>query len=243
MTATYDSAAKDLAALSFDHENQALADMAAEGERLSAAIGKAETRLGEIQGQLSAILQDRMADKRAAVAVADALLGEADAAQAAGTMVKERDLRDEQNALRAGIRELQDRSRENSDAMARLKGAALGKVVPALRPVVDDLLAEARAAADTIGRVYATVAGITAGARAFTAETEMLGQALAKLMRSELIPRRDSLPVPDSVAELLAPLSSKGVAAAGNVPTFIGVPEDIGTTSLIAAMASRHVSA
>lgn len=240
MTAMYDRAAKDLAALSFDHENQALADMAAEGERISAAITKAETRLGEIQVQLSAILQDRMADKRVAVAVADALLGDADAGQAAATMVKERDLRDEQNALRAGIAELNQRNRENSEAMARLKGTAMGKVVPALRPVIDDLVAEARAAADTIARIYATLAGIQAGARAFQAETEMLGAALAKLMRSELIPRRDMLEVPDSVAEMLAPLSSKGMAAAGNVPTIVGVPEDIATTSLVAAMAARQ---
>lgn len=240
MTEIYDRAAKDLAALTFDHENQALAEMAAEGDRISAAIGKAETRLREIAGQLSAILQDRMADKRAAVAVADALLGEADAGQAAATMVKERDLRDEQNALRAGIAELNQRSRENSEAMARLKNAAMGKVMPALRPVIDYLLAEARAAADTIARTYATVAGIQAGARTFQAEAEMLGAALAKLMRSDLIPRRDMLEVPDTVAEMLAPLSGKGLASAGNVPSRVGVPEDNATASIVAAMAARQ---
>lgn len=240
MTAIYDRTAKALASLDFSDENQALAERAAEGKRLSAAMRKAEARIAEVTGKLSEILQDRLAEKRAAVAVADALLGDADASQATATVARERDLREELQALRAGLRELEERARVCGEDMARLKGAAMSKVVPALRPVIDDLLAEARAAADTIARAYASAAGIQTGAPAFQAETDMLGAALAKLMRSELVPRRDVLEVPDSVAEMLAPLSEKGLAAAGNVPARVGVPEDIATTSLVAAMAARQ---
>lgn len=226
MSAIFDSASNALAALDFTDENAALAAMAEEGDRLSTAMRKAEARIAEITGQISALLQDRMADKSAAVAVAvaEALLGEADASEATASLVNERDLRNELTGLRAGLRELQDRSRENSEAMGKLKAAALSKVVPALQPVVDILIADARAAADTIAQTYASIAAICGATRYFHSETRQFGDALARLMGSDLIARRDVIDTPEAIAEMLAPLASKGPAAHCNVPTFAGVP-------------------
>lgn len=241
MTAMYDRAAKDLAALDFTAENETIARHAAEGERLTAAILKAENRISELQSQLTAIIQDRMAEKKAAVAVADALLGEADASEAAATVVKERDLREEIASLRAGIRELQDRSRENSDAMGKVKSDALRKVLPALQPVVDSLIADAKAAADQIAHAFASIATISGATRYFHHETRQFGDALARLMSADLIERRDVLDTPDAIAEMLAPLANKGAAAAIHVPTFAGVPDDTSAMHLMAGMVKQQI--
>jgi hypothetical protein len=240
MKAIYDSASNALTALDSTADNAALAEMAAEGDRVSTAMRKAEARIAEITGQISALLQDRMADRNAAVAVAEALLGEADASEATASLVNERDLRNELNALRAGLRELQDRSRENSAGMAKLKAAALSKVVPALQPVVDTLIADARAAADTIAQTYASIAAISGTTRYFHYETRQFGDALARLMSSDLIARRDVIDTPEAVAEMLAPLTSKGPAVHCNVPTFAGVPDDRSAIGLMAGMAARQ---
>lgn len=240
MPAIYDRAAKALAALDFTAENEALAMKQAEGERLSAAMLKAETRIAEVQAQLSALLQDRLAEKREAVAVADALLGAGDASQATATLVRERDLREEQAALRAGLRELQDRSRDNSEKMARIKSEASAKVVPALQPVVQTLIADARAAADQIAQAFASIAAISGTTRHFSHETRQFGDALAKLMSADLIARRDVIDTPDDIAEMLEPLASKGPVASYRVPTFAGVPDDRSAIGLIAGMMARQ---
>jgi chromosome segregation ATPase len=241
MPAIYDRAAKDLAALDFTAENETIVRHAAEGEKLTAAILKAESRISELQGQLSAILQDRMAEKKAAVAVADALLGEADASQAAATVVKERDLREEIASLRAGLGELRDRSRDNSDQVAWIKSDALRKIVPAVQPVADALIADVRAAADTIGRAYASLAAMAGATRHFHDEARQVGDSLARLMATSLIARRDVLDTPDAIAEMLAPLATKGPAASIHVPTHAGVPDDRSATGLIAGMVARQI--
>lgn len=241
MPAIYDRAAKDLAALDFEADNAALAERAAEGEKLTAAILKAESRIAQLQAQLTAILQDRMAERKAAVAVADALLGEADASQAAAQVVKERDLREEIASLRAGLRELQDRSRDNSDAMGRIKSDALRKVMPALQPVVDSLIADAKAAADQIAHAFASIAAISGSTRYFHREVGQFGDALARLMSADLIARRDLLDTPDDIAEMLAPLASKGPAASIHVPTFAGVPDDRSAVHLMAGMVKEQI--
>ena len=239
MTAIFDRAAKDLAALDFTAENEVLAVKAAEGERLSAAMLKAEARIREVQAQLSALLQDKLAPQREAVAVADALLGAGDASQATATLVRERDLREEQAALRAGLRELQDRSRDNGEQMARIKSEAAVKVVPVLQPVVDTLIADARAAADQIATAFASIAAISGATRYFSHETRQFGEALAKLMASELITRRDIIETPDDITEMFAPLASKGPCASYRVPTFSGVPDDHIAIGVMAGLMAR----
>lgn len=240
MTAIYDRAAKALAALDFTEENETIAAHAAEGERLSAAMRKAEARIAEVQGQISKILQDKLAEKQTAVAVADALLGEADARDATASLVRERDLRDELNALRAGLRELQDRSRDHGDVMGQAKGEALKKVVPALQPVVDSLIADARAAAEQIGQAFASIAAISGATRYFSYETRQFGDALARLMSADLIARRDLIDTPESILEMFAPLAEKGPAASVHVPTYAGVPDDRSAIGLIAGI-SAHI--
>lgn len=224
MPAIYDSAAKALSALDFEADNAALAERAAEGEKLSAAMRKAEARLAEIQGLLAAIAQDKLAASRTAATVADALLSDSDASQATANVIRERDLREEQTSLRAGLRELQDRSRDNGEEMARLKHAALGKVVPALEPVTAALVAEVQAAADQIGRAFASLSAINGATRHFYRETRDVGDCIAGLMATPLIQRHNLIDTPEDIAEMLAPLASKGPAAAGHVPTSAAVP-------------------
>lgn len=240
MTAIFDRASKDLAALDFTAENEVLSVKQAEGERLSAAMLKAEARIREVQAQLSALLQDKLAPQREAAAVADALLGGADASRATATIVRERDLREEQAALRAGLRELQDRSRDNSEAMAKLKGEALVKVVPVLQPVVKSLIADAQAAADQIATAFASIAAISGATRHFSHETRQFGEALAKLMASELIARRDIIETPDAIAEMFEPLASKGPCASYRVPTYSGVPDDHSAIGFMAGIMARQ---
>lgn len=239
MTAIYDRAAKALAALDFTEENELIAAHAAEGERLSAAMRKAETRINEVQAQISKILQDKLAERETAVAVADALLGEADAREATASLVRERDLRDELNALRAGLRELQDRSRDQGDVMAHAKGEAMRKVVPALEPVVQSLIADARAAAQQIGQAFASIAAIAGATRYFHYEARQFGDALARLMSADLVARKDLIDTPDSILEMFAPLADKGPAAAVRVPTYAGVPDDRSNLSILGGMMGR----
>lgn len=240
MPAIYDRAAKELAALDFTAENEVLAVKQAEGERLSAAMLKAEARIRDVQAQLSELLQDKLASQREAVAVAEALLGTGDASEATATIVRERDLREELTALRAGLRELQDRSRDNSEAMARIKAEAAVKIVPALQPVVDTLITDARAAADQIATAFASIAAISGATRYFSHEARQTGEVLAKLMASELIARRDIIETPDDITEMFAPLAGKGLCASYRVPTFAGVPDDRSNIGLIAGMMARQ---
>lgn len=86
--------------------------------------------------------------------------------------------------------------------------------MPALQPVVDSLIADAKAAADQIAHAFASIAAISGATRYFHHETRQFGDALARLMSADLVARRDVLPIPDDVVDMLAPLASKGAAAA-----------------------------
>lgn len=239
MTAIFDRASKDLAALDFSKENAAIAAIQAEGERFTAGILKAEVRIAEITARLSELLQEKHAAKADARAVADALLSDAGAEQAAAMAVTERDLREELAALRAGMRDLQDRSRECSDEIARIKGTASERLVKVLMPAIDAITVEAKAAANTIAHSFATLAAINGATRQFHREADNIGDALARLMSSRLIDRKNALDAPEAVQELLAPLSALGVAVAGHVPKYVTVPNDNSVMAAIAGMTAR----
>lgn len=241
MTAIYDNAARKLSAIDFADENARIAERQAESERLTTGILKAEARIAEVQGQLSAILQERLVGHASALAVADALLSDANAADAARHGPSERDMREELARLRAGMNELKQRASTVAEEIAKIRSSAHERLAAPLGPVIAELIQQAREGAEAIARSYASLSALSTATKQGQREAETIGGALARLdsARDRLINVSGGLDVPEDIAELIGALSNKGPACPAIVPKYIATPFDHQTSNLIAAAAAR----
>lgn len=241
MSEIYANAARKLSAIDFADENARIAERQVESERLTAGILKAEGRIAEVQSRLSGLLQERLAGHVSALAVADALLSDANAADAARQGPSERDMREELAKLRAGAKELQQRARTVAEEIAAIRNGAHERLAAPLGPVIADLMQKAREGAEAIARSYASLSALSTATKQGQREAETIGGALARLdnAHDRLINVSDGLDVPEDIAELIGALSGKGRACPAILPKYVATPFDHQTSSLIAAAAAR----
>lgn len=237
MTAIFDNAAKAIAALDFSAEAQAASQLSAESAKISDAMQRAATRLGEIGFLINSHVPDREAGRD----IADAMLDGEGAAEAARNHALNRDaLAQERADLSAGLGELRRRENAIGQELQQLQNKARARLAEPLAPVVAEVVKEAKAAAETLTSAFAMLQGISLATRSGSGEANTIGQAVARLWSLELIQYRPRLDVPEGVAELLAPLSQIGEALPVTAPAWVGMPDDLRAMNVIATTEARR---
>jgi hypothetical protein len=237
MTATFDNAAKALAALDFSKEQGTVSQLLAESAKIAEAIERANVRLGEI----GFILNSRSPESEAGREVADSLLAGTEPGQAAALATASREaLLIERGNLSAGLSDLRRRENAIGLEVKAVQDSARARLAEPLEPVIAELMVQATAAADTLANAYAALEGLSIATRHGSGEAAKLGQAVARLRDRGLIEAKQRLPVPDGVAELLAPLAKVGEALPVNVPAWVSSPDDLAAMTLVAGMEARR---
>lgn len=237
MTAVFDNAAKAIAALDFTAEQQAVSQLMAESAKIADAIERANTRLGEI----GFILNSRSPESEAGREVADALLAGTEPGQAAALATASREaLLIERANLSAGLSDLRKREAAIGLEVKAVQDSARARLAEPLEPVIAELMAEAKAAADAMANAYAALEGLSISTRHGAGEAAKLGQAVARLRDRGLIEAKQRLPVPEGVAEILAPVAKVGEALPVNVPAWVSSPDDLAAMTLVAGMEARR---
>jgi hypothetical protein len=234
--ATFDHAAKAIAALNFSNEVEVVSQLLGESAKITEAIERANARLGEIGYALNSRPQGEAGRE-----VADALLDGAEPAQAAALATASREaLLIERANLSAGMADLKRREQAISREVGELQNAARARLAEPLQPLIDAVMADAKTAADNIGRAFAVLQALSISTRTGTSEAAKLSQAVARLRNAELIGPSPRLDVPDGVAEILAPVAKLGEALPVNVPAWVATPDDLAQITLAATVEARR---
>lgn len=234
--ATFDHAAKAVAALDFSSEVEVVSQLLAESAKIAEAIERANARLGEIGYALNS-----RPESEAGREVADALLDGAEPAQAAALATASREaLLIERANLSAGMADLKRREQAISREVGELQNAARARLAEPLQPLIDAVMADAMAAADNIARAFAVLQALSIATKTGAGEAAKLSQAVARLRNSELIGPSPRLDVPEGVAEILAPVAKLGEALPVNTPAWVATPDDLAQITLAATMEARR---
>lgn len=227
-------AATAFAALDVSEENARIAEIEAERERIAAAIDRAEQRKSEITRELEAVR-----DPEPGIAVANALMANVPASEAAEQASNRDRLFQERADLHRGIGELRKRDEDCVIQILGVQQAAGAKAGEVAAPVIEAIIAQARAAGEQIVTAYASLAAISDATRTGRGEADRLGQAVAGLMsREALLNRRNIVNVPASTAAMLAPLQSKGPAIRTGSLQCAAIPGDHNLIAALAAVTS-----
>lgn len=204
-------------ALDFTEENARIADLEAEIARTEAAIDKAEARCTEIS-------QSLIGYKRDANAVADALVAEAPVMDAARAGPSEEDLKEERASLRDGIGELRQRIADRTNDIRAIQLEALRTLPPFVAPIVEDLMAEARAAAQTLIDRYVAIYALSDAAQGGAPDRSQIAKAVAGITASGGLISLTRTDVPDDLREALGKLSGKGRALPVRLTSTVPMP-------------------
>lgn len=196
-----------IAALDFSEEISRIAekeDLIARGE---GAISDAEERCQAIARELA---EWRGQDGRQ---VADALLddpaGGVTLAARAGKGFNE--LEEEREALRAAIVELRRRDTDLRGEIETIKRLGRDKLIRAVAPIVEALLAEQREHAARLVDGFAAVQALCCSVHGFGQAERMMADAVAGMVgNGKLLPHRGSLPIPQPIVDCIELAQSKG---------------------------------
>lgn len=204
---TNEIVAQALRALDFTEENARVAALNAEITDAEAAIAKAEARRTEIS---RALIELRGPDGRA---VADALLDQVDARDAARSGPTQQEQIAERESLRAGILELQARIRTAQEQIGKVQADAMSRAGVAVAPLAADAIAKVRALAEPLFDAFAVLDAIAEATRSHGRERGEARAAVNGLAGpSGAVPWRRSVPVPAEVQAVLYELTGKGPA-------------------------------
>jgi hypothetical protein len=142
--------------------------------------------------------------------------------------------------LSAGLSDLRKREAAIGLEVKAVQDSARARLAEPLEPVIAELMAEAKAAADAMANAYAALEGLSISTRHGAGEAAKLGQAVARLRDRGLIEAKQRLPVPECVAEILAPVAKVGEALPVNVPAWVSSPDDLAAMTLVAGMEARR---
>lgn len=191
-------------------------DILEESAKCEAAIEKGTARIMEISQRLEEYRGPN------AVNVADALLAEdaPDFAAARGEAIE--DLTKERAALNAGVAELRSRIIQGEEDKRQILLETRGDIGPAAQLLVDDLLAEAKAAAERLMLVYASLEACRAAVGIGSRERDFCESMLRA--GDHLISRSTVFPVPVEFPALFESLMDKGPALRVGVLTEVQRP-------------------
>jgi hypothetical protein len=207
-----------LAALDLAGENDEIALIEAEIDRCNAAIAAGNARRAEISDLMYAkqpLDQERIEARR----VADAMLADVSPRQAANVLPPDDELKRESAALRAAISELRERINEAKHRQGLVRNAAAAKVALLTSDLVSALSSEAKAAAESLVKLYAALTAISEATRSGGSDAAKVSQALAGifgfsdgLYTDGLLPAQSAIDVPVEIVRALAALADKGPA-------------------------------
>lgn len=204
-------------ALDFSEENARIADLEAEIARTEATITKAEQRCTEISQSLIGYQRD-------AKAVADALVGDAPVIEAARAGPSEEDLREERTSLRAGIGDLNRRIADTTNEIRQIQLQALRTLPPFVKPIVDELIAEARAAAQTVVDRYVAIYALSDAAQGGAPDKSKIAKAVEGITASGGLASLTRADVPAELREALGKLAGKGRALPVRLTSTVPMP-------------------
>lgn len=201
------AATASFAALDLTEENDLIAAIEAELGRLERAVESAFGRQAQIDAELGQLRHPELQG----ATIADALLAEVPAAEAASTVKLEEELHQERERLRTGVRELRLREETERRKLRDVQALARRKVGDLAAPLTEALLEEVRAASQRVVEGYAGLQAIsrTAGSRTTAV---LSAKAVAAAAFAARLVDGVSLAVPADIDAALSQLAGKGAA-------------------------------
>lgn len=226
-------------AIDVSAENDRIAELEAERERIDAAMANAEVRTREISAELVAY---RATDR--GEAIADALLADVTPSEAITAGPSHAALIEERGAINAGLASLRRRHNDVYREILRVQRDSTDRLAPIAKPLIDALFSEATRGAELIANAFAGLDAILGTARTGSSERDRAGRAVARLVGSNGLLTRRPIPVDGAIVATLRALQGKGAALNIDVRETAFPPDDLATSSLIAgAIASMRQAA
>jgi len=206
--------------LDFSDENASVDALKAEIATLYEAIAKADARRSEISRTL---IEDRGPDARA---VADGLLSDVSAMEAASSAPSRAEMEAERAALAAGVRDLNERARDAREKIQEVESKAFQRLGPLIKPLLDELAADAREAAERIVQAFSALETVGYATR-YSGELDKVSDAVAGIIGEGCLlrgPYQNLLEAPGEIVEMLSTLRDKGSALPVRIATSVSVP-------------------
>lgn len=219
MTSVLDTTKAALEALDFTEENVRLTQIEAELEGYTKAQDQIRTRIDEINRALQDMRRLKDID---ATTAADKLLAGGDVEEIARAASTEQSLMDERETLNATFKNLKHRYEDLYPETHKIRGRARQRAMETAQPLIDAILADARAAAEQLALAHASMSAITGTTRCNLNAATDLQQAFNTLI--PLFRATGDLPemtIPDEVRDTLMPLEAKGRGIAVSVPSYL----------------------
>ena len=198
-------AATALASLDLSQEVEAITALQAAAAEIETAQEAAARRIREIA--------DTLASQRAAAeAVADALVAGRAPSEAATAGPGADALREEKDALKAGIAELEDRREKVRREIEALRDQAYSKIAVAARPLADAIEAEMRHLAERTVAAFAAASALSDVTRDFAMLRFSAAQAAKAVTGPDAPLTCDRAETPAAVLDALAPVARHGAA-------------------------------
>lgn len=226
------------AALDFSADNDRIAVLEAERERIEVAINAGEQRTREISAEVAMFIRPNPGE-----AIADALLDNTSPSDAATAAPGRDALIEERARLNSGIAELKRRDGGTYAAIRAVQQEATGKAGKAAAPLIAALEGEARAAAQRLADAFAALDAVSSATRHGNRERDLIGQAVGRLSGPGGLLTARTVRVPAAIIDALQGLEGKGAALQIGVREFATVPQDTLVTSMVAAAFGRQNAA
>lgn len=212
------STAAEIDSLDLSEENDRIAELETELERIARAQEKGRARIAEIR-----TLKRESTQTQEGAGVAAMLLKDAPPTDAAMTVRTADALHEEQDNLSSGIRELRARAAICQNEISETRRSAERKLQQAVQPLRDSLMDEARLAAEKIVEVFAAVKTLYLATGAASRDLYAVEMALDGVMMRDhaLLPRRLDLEAPEALRHALAGLAEKGSAVQRRAPIAV----------------------
>jgi hypothetical protein len=208
-----------IAALDLSAENDRLAELKTERGRINAAIDAATRRIAEI-GREKTSYAERGPDGRT---VADRLLHNLSASDAALAAPTPESMETERLALVAATKELRERENVIRTEEQFVMTAASSKAAEAATPLVQAMVDEAREHLQRLIELFASVTAVCDAARAGIEGKIELTDCI-KSMSGGLLPLPRTIPVPADIQALVEPLGRKGDALRAGLTRMVPFP-------------------
>lgn len=216
------------AALDCTDENDQIAALEAERERIAGAIANADKRIRELSAEIATWVRANPSS-----AIADALLDNAEPSIAATAAPGRDALIDERAKLNGGIAELRRRDSEVYNEIRNIQVKTRARAGTSAVPVIAAWLEDALSAAQRLRECYAALDAISGATGAGTRERDRVGLAVARITGTDCLLRHGPIPVDAATLDMLRALDGKGPALPFGVRVTTTTPDDLATSALI----------
>lgn len=223
-------AAAELSALDFTDETARLAKLSAEQAKIGEAEDKARKRIAELDKLI------REFREPAGQEVAEALLEGCEATSAAQSGRSLLTLQDERARLYPALKALRHTGEDLLAETAEVRSAITGKLTVAVKPLVDLIMEDARAALQDLASCYASLSAIVAIGANVGNGRDLISKAI--VAAGELADRDGTYTVPAETIDALTQLEGNPGLRGARVPRSVPAPQPQMHSSLLGAMAA-----